>query len=161
MAMAGVRKKTFEERFWSKVKKSDPDKCWEWTATFDKRSGYGKISTTKHRNMAAHRASYEIHNSSIDNTLCVLHKCDNPTCVNPDHLFLGTKQDNNLDKLSKGRAAGPKGTNNKSAKLTEADILVIRAMIDNKISDVAIAKQFNVYSTTIRMIRLRKTWNHI
>lgn len=159
--MAGVHKKTFEERFWSKVKKDDPDKCWAWSATFDKRSGYGKISTTKNRNIAAHRASYEINIGSIEKDLCVLHKCDNPICVNPNHLFLGTKRDNNLDKLQKGRATGPQGTKNRSARLTEADIPVIRKMIDANISDVAISKQFNVYSTTIRMIRLRRTWSHI
>lgn len=88
------------QRFWANVDKTlghgPQGTCWVWTACAIK--GYGYISRT-----LAHRVSWEIHNSPIPEGLCVLHKCDNPPCVNPEHLFLGTKKDNILDAVAKGR----------------------------------------------------------
>lgn len=89
------------ERFWPRVDKAvgqGPDgTCWEWTASRNG-DGYGFSNHTM-----AHRVSWEIHNGSIPNGLCVLHRCDNPPCVNPAHLFLGTKKDNAADMSAKGR----------------------------------------------------------
>lgn len=92
-----------EDRFWSKVNKTPT--CWLWigaTCNF----GYGKIGIGGRKNRKlkdSHRLSWEIHNGIIPLGLCVLHKCDVPSCVNPAHLFLGTKKDNAADAVQKGR----------------------------------------------------------
>lgn len=93
---------TIEGRFWRKVNKSGENGCWIWTA--NKSRGYGLISTKKYQSpKKAHRLSWEMHHGEIPEGLEVLHKCDNPSCVNPDHLFLGTQLDNIKDAVSKNR----------------------------------------------------------
>lgn len=96
--------------------------CWQWTAYLDK-SGYGQFRDGK-KQVKAHRYSWIISYGEIPDGLCVLHKCDNPRCVNPAHLFLGTIQDNNLDKTIKGRSAKHEG--NGRAELSELDVEQIR-----------------------------------
>lgn len=92
-----------EERFWPKVAKRGPDECWEWTASRTPQ-GYGKIGRRKGESPAiASRVSWEMHNGPIPDGLHVLHRCDNPPCVNPAHLFLGTNADNQRDMRAKGR----------------------------------------------------------
>lgn len=88
-----------KDRFYGKIKKTKT--CWYWTACVSS-FGYGQISVNG-KSVGAHRISWEIHNGSILDGLHVLHKCDNPPCVNPDHLFLGTNKDNVEDRYVKGR----------------------------------------------------------
>lgn len=90
------------DRFFSKVKKTDS--CWNWTAAL--RSGYGAFKLNGEV-IGAHRFSWEYHFGKIKNGLCVCHKCDNPKCVNPKHLFLGTYSDNSKDAYRKGRVTIP------------------------------------------------------
>ena len=94
-------------RFWSKVDKKSLDECWHWKgkARCGKSKLYGQLWLDG-KNATPHRASYEIANGVFDKRLHVLHRCDNPICVNPNHLWLGTNEDNIRDKMAKGRWKG-------------------------------------------------------
>lgn len=99
-----------EKRFWTKVSKRGDQQCWNWIASLDT-EGYGNFkSKNKKANNKAHRMSYLLHFGDISKGLHVLHKCDNPRCVNPSHLFLGTHQDNMRDMVEKGRITTRKYT---------------------------------------------------
>ena len=139
--------------FWSKVKKTDS--CWLWQGSADRR-GYGSVRID-HVTQKAHRVSWSLAHGFIPPDLCVLHRCDTPACVNPDHLFLGTRADNSADMIAKGRARhrSPNGEQNGASKLTAPDVVAIRA---STISSRALAKQFGVSKVTIQNIRHGRTW---
>src|ERR1039457_5628606 len=120
---AGVyERKGLIERFWEKVQKSES--CWLWTAsTFW--DGYGQIGLDG-KKMRAHRLSYEINIGEIPEGLLVCHSCDNPRCVRPEHLFLGSQADNAQDMILKERSC--RGTKNSQAKLSKEDVVKIRDM---------------------------------
>lgn len=112
--MVGKSTSTLSERFFAKFEIGEPDECWNWLGSRDK--GYGKISDGvteggHPRPRGAHRVSYEIHKGPIPPGLLVMHSCDNPACVNPAHLSLGTVKDNGIDMARKGRSAGTKRRN--------------------------------------------------
>jgi len=139
--------------------------CWLWTGDRSGQSGYGALLLNKvplgdgrYRKIReyAHRLSWLLHEGDIPDGIRVLHRCDNPACVNPDHLFLGTSADNSRDAMMKGRLS--KGSHRPLAKLTEADIPAIRA--SNK-SLTETAAQYGVVFQTISDIRRRKTWRHV
>ena len=147
-----------EERFRARVDRSNLDDCWEWTAT--KRWGYGILSVKDGVGRLAHRYSYELHYGPSPDELCVLHRCDNPACVRPDHLFLGTHADNVKDKVSKQRQ--PRGENHWRTKFTEEDIVEIRRKYREGVaSQSAMAAQYGVDPSTISDIVRRKLWGHI
>jgi hypothetical protein len=102
--LSNLKRTPIKDRFWPKVDRGGSDECWEWIGSRHP-DGYGRIGAGgKHGGtIYAHRASWEIHGNKIPNGLCVLHHCDNPPCVNPAHLFLGTQADNIKDKVAKGR----------------------------------------------------------
>ena len=95
------------ERFWSKVKKGSPNECWEWTAAKNNK-GYGKFKF-EGKMRKAHRISWQLHYGPVQNELHVLHTCDNPSCVNPNHLWLGSNSDNHKDMTDKDRISGRYG----------------------------------------------------
>lgn len=153
-------------RFWPKVVKlHGKNACWEWNSTKNEH-GYGVIGRGgKYGGMLlAHRVSWKMHSGPIPDNLCVLHRCDNPKCVNPDHLFLGSRADNNADMITKGRAKhdGFLGVSNPMVKLTDSDVLEIRKLyIPGVVTQRQIAKKYNVDNTLISLIIRRKAWRHI
>lgn len=147
--------KTLKERFWKKVKSGKPNECWEWFGVIQKQ-GYGQLWDGM-KNRRANRVSWEIHNGKIPYGLCVLHKCDNPPCVNPNHLFIGTRDDNAKDAAKKGRShlMGSK-------KLTPEVVLEIRKRyMQTDVSQADLAEEFNLHQTNIHYIIKRRTWKHI
>lgn len=154
------------EKFWSKVVIADDNECWLWQSSLSK-DGYGMFKTChdyQRKSFRAHRYAYELHNGPIPDGLLALHKCDNPTCVNPNHLFLGTQQDNIDDMIAKGRdnmAVPCPGERNAAAKLTEAQVIEIRRRKAAGESGYSLAKEFGVIQATISKIVLRKTWRHV
>jgi HNH endonuclease len=154
------------DRFWANVQKTDG--CWSWTGEKN-RLGYGRFFIEVQvdaqgrrfniRNMA-HRFAWQLTYGTITDELRVLHHCDNPSCVRPDHLFLGTHQDNSNDMIAKERQL--KGAQHGRAKLTEADVLTIRARYAaGGISHRALARQYGVGGTTIMHILHRENWRHL
>ena len=132
--------------------------CWIWMGHGTK-AGYGMLG-----DRYMHRYSYERHIGHIPDGMHVLHKCDVPSCVNPSHLFIGTQQDNNNDKIAKGRARGGslKGEAHNMHKLTADEVRLIRRLYrDGSMTQVALADEFDVVQGTISNIILGKTWRHI
>jgi hypothetical protein len=148
-----------ERRFWKKVNKTDG--CWLWTASKNW-AGYGKFWTGEVLT-ASHRFSFELMHGPITNGRCVLHKCDNPACVRPDHLFLGTHADNIHDMMRKGRRGytGLRGTKNHKAKLTENHVRSIRRHLEQGSRRSEIAKQLGVNWSTIDRIAKGERWKHV
>lgn len=117
--------------------------------------GYGRLSVNG-RMQYAHRASFELKNGKIPRGMNVLHKCDIPTCINPDHLFLGTHADNVADKVAKNRHL--RGETIGNSKLTEKEVLAIRA---SPVGVNELARRMGLAPMTISLIRNRKIWKHI
>lgn len=139
------------------------DGCWEYTGARS-RKGYGRIGMGGKRGVltGAHRASWMVHRGEIPAGMQVLHHCDNPPCVNPDHLFVGTPADNMNDKFQKGRAAGAPGERHPRSKLTEADVQEIRSRYARGgITMRALAAHFGVSCPCIYNIFALKTWSHV
>jgi len=127
--------------------------CWEWIGS--KRNGYGLMARGK--TVTAHRLSYEAYHGGIPRGMVVRHTCDNPSCINPDHLCIGTQQDNVIDRETRGRR-DVKGEQVGTSKLTEKEVLEIRA------SDLSLKKlsdKYKVDKSNIWSIRSGKSWKHL
>ncbi len=167
------------ERFWAKVIRDPVSGCWVWTAS-KRNKGYGAFAYTVGDKMIqdrAHRFSWVIHNGEIPEGLCVLHRCDNPACVYPVHLFLGTKAINNADMLAKGRHVAactytcrgpddppgkhPKGEFHHNARLTPEIVRAIRADYASGLTCGAIAEKYGIVHQQASKIIRRKQWKHI
>lgn len=137
----------------------DEESCWDWVG-FAHPKGYGHL-TVKGKLFKSHRASYEAYNGPIPEGLQVLHQCDNPGCVNPNHLFLGTHLDNMKDKAKKMRAPAMVGELNPYHLLSEADVREILRLRRMGERGVDVAKQFNVSQCTVSAIVTGRNWSHI
>ena len=149
----GDNKVDLNKRFWEKVEKTET--CWNWLAGVNK-AGYGRVNVNR-KAVLAHRISYEMKFGLIPKGKHALHKCDNPKCVNPDHLWIGDQVANNKDRDFKGRAV--LGENRSQAKLTNAQADEIRLL--NKTwnySHRKLAKMYKVSSAAIFNIIHRKTY---
>ncbi len=144
-------------RFFKHVTKTAT--CWEWNSgTARGGRGYG-VFRYKTRVITAHRVAYMLYVGDIPPNLCVLHTCDNPKCVNPAHLFLGTQQDNMADRDNKNRQV--RGERCVLSKLTESEVLSIRHFHKNGESGRQLARRYSVCHRTINRVIHRETWKHI
>lgn len=151
--------KTVRERLEENYLVNEKNGCWEWMGMINK-AGYGRI-TIKQKKYLVHRAAYQEFIGLTPNNLLVCHKCDNPKCINPDHLFLGTHKDNGEDKTKKGRAPSFKGSKNPSAKLKEKDVKNIRKMHSKGIPSKILAIKFNINVVQINNIIRYASWKDI
>lgn len=152
-----IHGKTEKERFFARVGKLDSG-CWIWLASLN--TGYGQFRLDTGKIILAHRYSYLIHKGNPIDGLVVMHTCDNPKCVNPDHLVLGTQAENIRDMHVKGRAKkrGLIGVDHSMSKLDDGKVLEIRASTE---SVMALSKKFNVSRAVIYDVLSRKTWRHV
>lgn len=151
-----------EERFWSKVER-DPLGCWEWRGFRlpDGRGTFRPTTKRQDRKEIAARYSYKIANGAIPKGLFVCHACDNPGCVRPSHLWLGTALDNNRDSVAKGRANKAKGELHFRARLTSEQVQEIRTRNAQGEGYRRLAKDYPVGSKGIQAIVKRRTWKAV
>lgn len=156
-----LRRKTFLENAFSRIQEMsipEPNSgCWLWMGAVTRNDSYGTISFDG-RQWKAHRLAFKLTYGPIPDGLYVCHRCDNPACVNPEHLFLGTHLDNMKDRDHKQRRRAPRGELNSSAKLADKLIEEVRSAAGTQ---TAIAERFGIHQTTVSQIKLRKTWAHL
>ena len=151
---------SMEQRFWAKVAKAGPNECWLWTAY---RSAFGhgqfRVSKVPNRKDNAARIAYALSFGPIPDGMVIRHKCDNPPCVNPAHLEIGTHADNVADRVKRGRSAI--GSGNGRAKLTEktADCIRVGYQIGN--TKAQLAREYGVSQRTVADIVNGKKWKHV
>lgn len=174
--------RTLSERFWAKMDVRGPDECWPWLGGSTKR-GYGCIGEggrANHKQLLAHRVSWELHFGPIPEGKEVLHRCDNPPCQNPRHFFLGTNHDNHLDMVAKDRHV--RGERQPGAKLSDEAVEAIRSrytashrpaferdatgrfvavLPGSGVSMATLACEYGVSKGTIQKIIEGRRWKHV
>lgn len=154
-----IRYPSAKERFWANVEKTDT--CWLWVG-YKCKAGYGEIEVNG-TTWRASRYSWFLHNGPIPEGMLICHRCDNPRCINPAHLFIGKDADNTHDMISKGRNKyiGKKGQSHHSAKLTDNQVKEIRSRFAEGEKQVTLAQRYNVAHGLISAIVHNKIWTHI
>lgn len=147
---------TLPARFWAKVDRRTPEECWLWTGAVSQ-SGYGVINPGRHSGppVKAHRVSAELAGMDVAGRM-VLHSCDTPRCVNPDHLRPGVAAENSADMASRDRSVH--GSRNPNARLVEGEAAVIKLLLSEGIGHREIAERFGVSRPTVTYIATGKTW---
>lgn len=151
-------------RFWSRVNITGLLDCWLWKGTCMP-FGYGLTKGLDGRTTVAHRISWEITKGAIPQGMFVLHICDIPQCVSPNHLYIGTQKDNIRDAIERGRfhyIDPPHGTDCKHSKLTEAQVLEIRELAKTgQMKQTDIGERYGISGPMVSFIKLRKRWKHL
>lgn len=160
-------------RYLSRVDRRGPDECWPWTASGTP-EGYGQMRIGARQNILAHRVAYALAHGAIPPGRLVLHRCDNPGCNNPAHLFLGTDRANSDDKIAKGRHAHgdrhgmrlhpervPRGERSGLAKLTTADVLEILNRRAAGVKLTVLAAEYGIAGATVSGIARGRIWRHV
>lgn len=172
-ACNGAAQRLPPEHFWTRVARGAPEACWLWLGATDPK-GYGRVGI-RDRPRPAHRVAYELTNGPIPVGLLVCHRCDNPPCVNPAHLFLGTVADNVADMMAKGRGPNgersgarthperiPRGMAQGGAKLTDDQVVEIRRLYAAGAgSQRTLAARFGVAVITVSRVVRRTHWTHV
>jgi hypothetical protein len=140
------------------VKVDPASGCWNW-ARYLNPKGYGFLWASGKQNIV-HRVSYAAFVAD-PGPLCVLHRCDNPACVRPDHLFLGTVADNNEDMIGKGRHVSLRGERHGNAKLTADQVGEIKRLLADRVLQREIAERFGISESNLWQINTGKTWSHV
>jgi Transcriptional regulator, contains sigma factor-related N-terminal domain len=150
--------KTLQERFNERYTPEPMSGCWLWTGAVHD-SGYGLLDEVG-RKIRAHRFSWTLRRGEVPDGVLVLHKCDVRSCVNPDHLFLGTHADNSRDMVTKGRSQ--RGEKHYDAKLTEGQVVEVRRLYySGAWTQRELALKFRVSQTLVSWITRRKAWKHV
>jgi HNH endonuclease len=147
---------SLEERFLANLGRTTKDGCILWDGSLDFR-GYGSIGNRGTKK--AHRVAWELFVGPIPDGMCVLHKCDNPRCVAPAHLFLGTHADNVADTVAKNRHS--RGEKNGHAKFTASDVKKIRKLAAMGVSYAQLAREYGVWHSAVRKAVIGLTWKHL
>lgn len=146
-----------KDLFLKQIEKTN--RCWIWRGSLNKQTGYGRIQINGKR-MGAHRFAYSIFKGDLVDGLFVCHTCDNPTCVNPDHLFLGSSLANIADCIIKGR--NTKGEKHGSHKLTENDVREMRRLYaTGKHTQKSLAERYGIDRPYTTKIINRRQWKHV
>lgn len=147
--------------FWSSAVLEPATGCWHWQRSMDVK-GYGRIKRNG-KWIGAHRAAYMFaHHVILHSDEHVCRKCDNPRCVNPSHLFVGTNADNIRDKIAKGRAACTKGENNGNAKMTSALVTELRNRYNTEhISGTRLAAEYGLKKSAVYYALNGACWGHV
>lgn len=147
------------EKLLANIRKNEVCGCWNWLGNCQN-NGYGRLKFRNVRSLA-HRVSWQVFRGEIPKGMCILHSCDNPRCVNPDHLFLGTKDDNNQDMIEKGRDRKVCGEKSPKAKLTVGQVRELRRLYLEGVKIYQLAPIFGINRSSIGAIVRRKTWKHV
>lgn len=149
---------TPDERFWSRVsKEGNPLGCWLWTGSLNKPNGYGRTNYGK-RSRRCHHVAWFLSRGEWP-AQHILHSCDNPHCVNPNHLREGTHQENMKERDERGRLA--RGNRSGAAVLKESDIPSIRQLLSEGVRVSEIARMYQISEQSISSIKFGKTWKHV
>ena len=154
------KRRPLADRFWEKVDIRGPDNCWGWTACKIK-DGYGLIIVDNKVQLATHVLFYLRKGYWPPKGRTANHHCDNPSCLNPRHLYLGTMKSNMCDKYQRGRGNHPKGEQNSNSKLTEKKVRKIKRLYSGGVIQIELARRFGVNSGTISYIVNNKQWKHV
>lgn len=151
------KRKSLVQRFYEKIKVNSETGCWEWTA-YKSVDGYGRMPVNR-KSKEAHRVSWQLHFGEIPDGQSVCHKCDNPKCVNPSHLFLGSHADNMIDKINKRRQS--RGQSCAQSKLNNKLVETIRFCYKKGFTQTEIASYLNMSQGTISRVVRGEAWTHV